>query len=95
MATYLIFTRLRTTDPQALAEYGPKARASLAGQPVTPHVSYGAHEVLEGELHEGMVVLSFPDRDAALGWYNGSAYVEAREHRLRGADYQVTLVEGL
>lgn len=95
MASYLIFTRLRTTDAVALADYTPLARASLAGQPVTPLVSYGEHEVLEGDPHEGMVVLSFPDRDAALGWYSSPAYSEARAHRLRGADYQVTLVDGL
>ncbi|WP_066663905.1 MULTISPECIES: DUF1330 domain-containing protein [unclassified Sphingomonas] len=95
MAAYLIFTRIRTTDSAAMEQYTSLARASLASQPVTPLVAYGEQQILEGDAHEGMVVMSFPDRETALGWYNSPAYVEARSHRLRGAQYQVTLVQGV
>lgn len=94
MATYMVFTRTRTTDQTEMDIYNGKAGATMRGHDSTPIVAYGAQKVLEGPAHEGMVILSFPDRDAALAWYDGPAYREAREHRFKGADYQVTLVEG-
>ena len=95
MATFLVFTRTATKDPAEMEIYSGKAGASMKGHAATPLVAYGAQQVLEGPAHEGMVILSFPDKDAAMGWYDSPAYSEAREHRFRGADYQVTLVEGL
>ena len=95
MATLLVFTRTATIDQAELDVYSGLAGGTLAGHAATPLVAYGAQRILEGSEHEGMVVLSFPDEAAALGWYNSPAYQEAREHRLKGAHYQVTLVEGL
>lgn len=94
MATYLVFTRIRTTDQAEMDVYARMSGATMKGHAATPLVAYGAQEVLEGPPHEGMVVLSFADRDAALAWYDSPAYREARAHRFAGADYQVTLVEG-
>ena len=45
--------------------------------------------------HVPAVILQVPDRDAAKAWFNGPAYTEARQHRMAGADYQVTLVDGV
>ena len=94
MATLLVFTRTATIDKSELDIYAGKAPLTLAGHAVTPLVAYGAQRILEGDEHEGMVILSFADEAAALGWYNSPAYQEAREHRFKGAHYQVTLVEG-
>ena len=94
MATLLVFTRTATIDKSELEIYNGKAPLTLADHPVTPLDAYGAQRILEGAEHEGMVILSFPDEAAALGWYNSPAYQEAREFRLKGAHYQVTLVEG-
>jgi uncharacterized protein (DUF1330 family) len=95
MTTYLVFTRTTTTNQTEMDTYSGKAGATLQGHAAAPLVAYGAQEILEGPAHEGMVILSFPDKQAALGWYNSPSYREAREHRFSGADYQVTLVEGL
>ncbi|MDO6414490.1 DUF1330 domain-containing protein [Sphingomonas sp. BIUV-7] len=95
MTTYLVFTRLATTDQSEMDVYSSKVGATFAGHPVTPLAAYGAQEILEGSDHEGMVVLAFPDKEAALGWYQSPAYQEARAHRFKGASYQVTLTEGL
>ena len=95
MATYLVFTRTATTDQSEMDIYAGMARATFKGHAVTPLVAYGAQQMLEGPAHEGMVMLSFPDKEAAMGWYDSPAYQEAREHRFHGAEYQVTLVEGL
>jgi len=95
MAAYLVFTRLATTDQAALDIYHGQAPAAGAGHPVTPLVAYGDFDVLEGPPHEGMVILSFPDAAAARAMYNSPAYTAAREQRFKGAEYQVTLVEGV
>jgi uncharacterized protein (DUF1330 family) len=95
MATYIIFTREKTTDPAELATYSAQAPATLAGHPVTPLAFYGPHEVLEGAPTEGVVVIEFPTVADAKAWYNGPAYSEVREHRFKGADYRVILVEGV
>jgi uncharacterized protein (DUF1330 family) len=50
---------------------------------------------LEGPPVEGAVILSFPSMSEARAWYESPAYQAAREHRLKGAEYRVFLVEGL
>lgn len=95
MTAYLIFTRLKTTDQSEMDTYSKLAGASLAGHPAKPLIAYGAQEALEGEPSEGTVVIAFPSKAEALAWYKSPAYTAAREHRKRGADYQVTVIEGI
>jgi Domain of unknown function (DUF1330) len=72
-----------------------QCRPHVPGPRRDPACGYVPHEILEGPAHEGMVILAFPDKASALGWYNSPAYREVREHCFNGAVYQVTLVEGL
>ena len=95
MTAYLIQTRLETIDQAELDTYGTKARPTLAGHPVTPLVVYGAQETFEGDPSEGVVIFAFPTKEDAIAWYESPDYAAAREHRARGARYQVTLVEGV
>lgn len=95
MTVYLIQTRVETTDQAELDMYSALARPTLAGHAVTPLVAYGKQETLEGEPSEGVVIFAFPSKDEALAWYQSPDYAAAREHRAKGARYQVTLVEGL
>ncbi len=95
MSTYLIFTRDKTVDENELGIYSHEAPATLAGHEVKLLAFYGAHEDLEGAPTEGVVILEFPSTEAAKAWYNGPAYRKAREHRFKGAQYRVTLVEGI
>ncbi|HEX7777175.1 MAG TPA: DUF1330 domain-containing protein [Parvibaculum sp.] len=95
MAAYIIFTRDKTKNPAEMEAYAPKARDSLAGHAVTPHVVYGRQEVLEGPQTEGVVVLSFPTFEEAKAWYDSPSYKQAREHRFKGADYRAVIVEGV
>jgi uncharacterized protein (DUF1330 family) len=94
MAAYMVFTREKTTDAAELETYGKMAGAASAGHNMTPLVVYGKQEVLEGPQIEGVVVLSFPTAEEAKAWYNSPAYVAAREHRFKGAEYRCVLVEG-
>lgn len=95
MPAYAIFIREATCDRAELDAYAPKAAASLNGHPMKVLAAYGRHEALEGPEVEGVVIVQFPDIEAARTWYDSPAYREAREHRLRGAHYRAVIVEGL
>lgn len=94
MPAYAIFIRDKMKDPQELTVYAEKARAARSDQ-LKPLAYYGAHETWEGLPAEGVVLLEFPDMDAARAWYNQPAYQDAKAHRDKAADYRVILVEGL
>ena len=95
MAAYLVFTRDKTLDQSEMDTYSKMVPPTLAGHDPTFHVLYGKHETLEGAPVEGVVVISFPTYEAALDWYNSPAYVEAREHRFKGAEYRAVIVQGV
>ncbi|MBB3306020.1 MULTISPECIES: DUF1330 domain-containing protein [Enterobacterales] len=95
MAAYVVFIKDETLDKDELAKYSEKAGQARGDHPITPLAFYGALETLEGPEAEGVVVLEFPDAEAAKGWYFSPAYQEAKAHRLKGAKYRVLLVNGV
>lgn len=95
MATYVVFSRDRTKDPEEMKIYAEKASEARGNHPITPHAFYGEIETLEGPEVEGAVIISFPTKAEALAWYNSPEYTEARAHRFKGADYRVFMVEGV
>lgn len=95
MTAYVVFTREKTTDAAELKLYGEQAPAAREGHALTPLAFYGPLETLEGPEPEGCVILSFPSVAEAHGWYDSPTYQAAREHRLKGADYRVFIVEGI
>jgi uncharacterized protein (DUF1330 family) len=95
MSAYIVFTRERVRDEKSLDIYTLKAGASLAGHPMKALAVYGDCETLEGAPVDGAVILEFPSLEAAKTWYDGPAYAEAREHRFKGADYRVFIIEGI
>ena len=95
MPAYVIFIKNSTTDAEELKTYGQKAAGAGAGHPIKPLAFYGPLEVLEGDPAEGVVLIEFPDKAAAKAWYDSPAYQDAKQHRLKGADYRVILAEGL
>ena len=95
MPAYMVMIKDETLDKDELATYSQKAGAARGDHPLTPLAFYGDMEVLEGRDAEGVVVLEFPDREAAKAWYHSPAYQEAKAHRLKGAHYRVLLVEGV
>jgi uncharacterized protein (DUF1330 family) len=94
MSAYVIFIRRHTAIPAELKTYSQKAPASLAGRRLKIHALYGHHHVVEGPEIEGAAILEFPSIEEAREWYDSPAYREARDHRLRGADYIGIIVEG-
>ena len=95
MTAYLLFTRAATKDQTELDVYFSVAGATLDSHPANVLVHYGAQEILEGAAHEGVVIIAFPSVAEAKAWYDSPSYRKARQHQFRGADYQVTLVEGV
>ncbi len=95
MSAYLIFTREKTLDKKELDIYSREVPSTFAGHPGKPLAFYGAHEDLEGAATEGTVILEFPTSEAAKAWYNSPAYRQVREHRFKGAEFRVTLVQGV
>lgn len=95
MPAYLVFIKEREHDSAAMADYAPKAGASLQGHAGTPLAYYGAIETLEGAEAKGAVIVAFPTMDEARAWYQSDAYLDARKSRFAGADYRVLLVDGM
>jgi uncharacterized protein (DUF1330 family) len=94
MVAYAVFIRERTLDASELQTYSQKVGPTMAGHPMKPLAVYGAQAVMEGPEVEGVVILEFPSMDAAKAWYDSPGYREAREHRFKGADYRMVIVEG-
>ncbi|WP_288414494.1 DUF1330 domain-containing protein [uncultured Acinetobacter sp.] len=95
MSAYVVFTRESTSDAEQMAQYAEKAPLAREGRDLTPLAFYGKFEVLEGSDIEGAVILRFLDMAAAREWYNSPEYQDALQHRLKGANYRVFIIEGL
>lgn len=56
----------------------------------------GAHESIEGDWRPGrLVVIEFPDADAARGWYESERYREILPIRHEASTGSLVLVEGV
>ena len=95
MKGYLVFTRDKTLDKNEMDTSSKEVPATFAGHDFKTLALYGAYEDLEGATTEGTVILEFPSIEAAKAWYDGTPYRAVRAHRFKGANYRVTLVEGV
>jgi uncharacterized protein (DUF1330 family) len=95
MATYIVFTREKTTDKSELEIYSQSIGSTLVGHPITTLAAYGNQVILEGSKTEGTVIVEFPSKAEALAWYNSPEYQQAAQHRFKGAIYSAVLVEGI
>ena len=69
-----VIVDLTPVDPQKLQEYGAAAAATIA-QYDGDFVVKGAIEPLNGgKHHQTKAIIRFPDREAALNWYQSDAY---------------------
>ena len=94
MAAYFI-VNARITDPDGLARYRAEVQPSLVAHEVKVLVSTNEATTVEGTpAGERAVVLEFPDREAALAWYNSDAYQQVVGLRLASTDGFAILVDG-
>jgi uncharacterized protein (DUF1330 family) len=96
MTVYALFIREGEIFNQAEMDiYSKMNREGPRNPDLLPLAVYGRMEVLEGEAPDGIVLLQFPDMEAAKAWYDSPAYQAAAEHRKQGANYRAVFFEGL
>jgi len=94
MPAYII-ADIQVTDPAAYDGYRPLAAASIAQFGGRFVVRGGNVDLLEGEPRpERIVVIEFPDADAARRWYRSEEYQKALKIRQAASRGRVFLVEG-
>lgn len=67
----------------------------MAGHSAEFLARFGDCEVKEGAAVEGVAIIQFPTFAEAKAWYESPAYQKASQHRFRGGDYDIVIVEGL
>ncbi len=86
----------KVTDPAQYEEYRKVAPAAIARYGGRYLVRGGATTVLEGEWQPNrIVVLEFPDADAARRFYDSPEYRAARALRAGAAAMNVIVVDGV
>ena len=96
MAVYMIFTREGEIFNQAEMDlYSKSNRENIGEFKLKPLVVYGNLETMEGETPDGVVLLEFPTVEDAKAWYFSPGYQAAMEHRKKGSNYRVVMVEGV
>jgi uncharacterized protein (DUF1330 family) len=94
MPAYVIYQG-DVTDPEKYDEYKPLSAASITAAGGRLIVRGGEFEVLEGNTPPSRTVLiEFPNRQAAVDWYNGDAYTAARQVREGAAIANMYVVDG-
>ena len=94
MAAYFISFRDSMKDAAAYAAYAQKAGPTLAGREARLLVANGALTPLEGDCPDGVVIIEFPDTQAAKDWYESSEYQAVIGERLAATEGRAVLVEG-
>ena len=95
MPAYVVITKTRTRNPNELELYAKNAPAFMAGHSATFLARFGQCEVKEGASVGGVAIIEFPTFDAAKAWYESPAYQDASQHRFKGGDYNIVIVQGV
>ena len=94
MAAYVI-AHLNVTNPDAFEAYRAAVPAVIAAHGGRYLIRGGAAEALEGDWTVSrLIVLEFPDKATAEGFYNSPEYQEILPLRLANAEGSVAIVEG-
>jgi len=95
MSVYLV-VEFTIKDPEVYRDkYSANAGKTAKKYGADP-VAGGTWEILDGEptMSSG-AIMRFPDREAALSWYNSPEYQELIEVRGVGMDARFRLVDGM
>ena len=83
-------------DQDKLVEYRERNTAAVARHGGRFIVRGGRQEILEGSYTPvRVVIIEFPDFDAAHNWYNSEEYVPLRELRRSASVTDIFVVEGV
>ena len=78
-----------------IVEYVERIDATLAPFGGRFAVHGATADVREGELVGDVIVVEFPDRESAAGWYESAAYQEIVPLRAGNSDGWVVIVDGV
>ena len=96
MAAYLIVNISQVHDAARYASYRAHVSPGLNAAGGRYLVRGGAVEVLEGQWHPGrLVIVRFPDADAARRWWSSPDYAALRQLREASTTTDMVLVEGV
>lgn len=94
MAAYVVFIREGViTDPEAMEKY--RSGMSTPNPDMKIHTVYGPQQTIEGQPCDGIVILEFPDKQAASDWYYSDEYQAKAKFRRQAAPYRGFIVEGI
>ena len=95
MPAYVIADVRDAWDAEALDEYRRRNTDAVANHGGRFVVRGGEHEVLEGEWDtRRIVVIEFPDIDAARAWWTSDEYEAIKELRRGASTTNIVLVDG-
>jgi uncharacterized protein (DUF1330 family) len=95
MSAYVV-SRVKILNAGPMQQYMKEAPATVAAFGGRYLVRGNQVQALEGDWeHERMVVVEFPDRDAALAWYESDLYRPLRDVRQANAETVILLAEGV
>ena len=95
MAAYVI-ADIEILDRELFEEYRRKVPATIAAHGGRYLTRGGATEVLEGSWSpRRCVILEFPDMEQFRAWWSSAEYAPLRELRLRAADSNLVVTQGL
>jgi uncharacterized protein (DUF1330 family) len=96
MPAYVIASVTEARDQDKLVEYRERNTGVVAAHGGRFVARGGPHEILEGDYSPvRVVIIEFPDMDAARGWYQSDDYAPLRELRRSASDTDILVVEGM
>jgi uncharacterized protein (DUF1330 family) len=95
MTAYVIFDE-DVTDPEGFQEYIQLAEPVLKRYGGKVLVAGGTIEPLEGDWHPNqLAILEFESVEQAKRWYHSDEYAPVKDIRLKTANTQLVLVQGI
>jgi uncharacterized protein (DUF1330 family) len=96
MPAYVIAAVNDAWDQEKLAEYRERNTDVVAAHGGRFLARGGPHDALEGKwAPKRLVIMEFPDMDAARGWYESDEYALLRDLRQAASDTDIVVVEGV
>jgi uncharacterized protein (DUF1330 family) len=96
MPAYVIATVTKAWDEEKLVEYRNRNTGAVAKCGGRFVARGGRQEILEGDYRPlRVVIIEFPDLDAARGWYESDDYAPLRELRRSASHTDIVVVEGV
>tara|TARA_B100000579_G_scaffold252803_1_gene207999 strand:+ start:353 stop:640 length:288 start_codon:yes stop_codon:yes gene_type:complete len=95
MKAYMI-AHIEVTNPDLMAKYREKVPAIVEKYGGKYLVRGGDSVLLEGDFFKHrMVLLEFPDREAAENFYNSEEYIPIKQMRLAAGNNTSVIVDGI